>query len=71
MDPEALEIARENVASVEMEEHIDFLHAEIAPVGSAPSNEGIPALDPKALGRTFDTVVMKCVSCVVEVSGRT
>lgn len=71
MDPEALEIARENVASVEMEEHIDFLHAEIAPVGSAPSNEGIPVLDRKALGRTFDTVVMKCVSCVVEVSGRT
>ncbi|GJN91812.1 hypothetical protein Rhopal_004835-T1 [Rhodotorula paludigena] len=58
VDPEALEIARENVASVEMEEHIDFVHAEIAPVGSTPSNEDIPVLDPKALRRTFDTVVM-------------
>lgn len=59
IDPDALAIARENVASVEMEEHIEFIHAEIAPAGSKPSDEDVPVFDPKALGKRFDTVVMK------------
>lgn len=59
IDPDALAVARENVASVEMEEHIEFIHAEIAPAGSKPSNEDVPVFDPAALGKRFDTVVMK------------
>ncbi|GAA5863660.1 hypothetical protein JCM5296_004001 [Sporobolomyces johnsonii] len=57
VDPDALELARENVASVEMEEHIEFLHAEIAPAGSSPSKEGIPVFDPSSIEKP-DTVVM-------------
>ncbi|BGP45043.1 hypothetical protein JCM10450v2_000860 [Rhodotorula kratochvilovae] len=59
LDADALAIARENVDSVEMDEHIEFVHAEIAPKGATPSNDaGVPVLDPQALGKTFDTVVM-------------
>lgn len=62
VDPEALGIAKDNVASVEMDEHIEFVHAEIGPLGSTPANElGVPLLDPASLGKKFDTVVMKCV----------
>lgn len=62
VDPEALAIAKENVESVEMDEHIDFVRAEIGPPGAAPTNEaGVPVLDPASLGKKFDTVVMKCV----------
>lgn len=59
IDPDALVVARENIASVEMEEHVEFIHAEIAPAGSKPTSEDVPVFDPKALGKKFDTVVMK------------
>ncbi|GAA6035378.1 hypothetical protein JCM8097_008844 [Rhodosporidiobolus ruineniae] len=59
LDPDALEIARANVESVEMDEHISFVHAEIAPAGSPPSVEGVPVFDPKAMvDHPIDTVVM-------------
>ncbi|KPV78647.1 uncharacterized protein RHOBADRAFT_51090 [Rhodotorula graminis WP1] len=59
VDPEALAIAKENVENVEMEEHIEFVHAEIGPPGAAPTHEaGVPVLDPSSLGKKFDTVVM-------------
>ncbi|BGO93068.1 hypothetical protein NBRC10512_003253 [Rhodotorula toruloides] len=58
IDPDALVVARENIASVEMEEHVEFIHAEIAPAGSKPTSEDVPVFDPKALGKKFDTVVM-------------
>ncbi|GAA6005575.1 hypothetical protein JCM10207_005255 [Rhodosporidiobolus poonsookiae] len=59
VDPDALEIAKGNVASVEMEEHISFIHAEIAPLQSQPTNEvGVPVFDPSMLDHEIDTVVM-------------
>ncbi|POY71486.1 hypothetical protein BMF94_5799 [Rhodotorula taiwanensis] len=58
IDPDALEIARENVASVEMEDHIEFVHAEIGLDGSKPTREGIPVFGVAKAGRKFDTVVM-------------
>ncbi|BGP12928.1 hypothetical protein JCM10213_004347 [Rhodosporidiobolus nylandii] len=58
VDPDALELAKQNVESVEMEEHITFVHAEIAPAGAAPSSEDIPVFDPKTLDHPIDTVVM-------------
>lgn len=59
VDPDALAIARENVASVEMEEHIEFVHAQIATRGSRPTAEDIPIFDADKAGRKWDTVVMK------------
>lgn len=59
VDPDALEIARENVASVEMEEHIEFVHAQIAASGSQPTSPDIPVFDAAKAGRKYDTVVMK------------
>lgn len=61
IDPDALEIARENVASVEMEDHIEFVHAEIGLDGSKPTREGIPVFGVAKAGRKFNTVVMKSV----------
>ncbi|GAA5980456.1 hypothetical protein JCM10908_001659 [Rhodotorula pacifica] len=58
VDPDALAIAKENVASVEMEEHIEFVHAQIAASGSQPTSEDIPIFDAAKAGRKFDTVVM-------------
>ncbi|GAA5892548.1 hypothetical protein JCM6882_005644 [Rhodosporidiobolus microsporus] len=59
VDPDALAIAKENVASVEMEEHISFIHAEIAPVGTQPASEDIPVFNPATmLDHKVDTVVM-------------
>ncbi|GAA5943856.1 METTL5 family protein [Sporobolomyces koalae] len=59
MDPDALAIARENVESVEMEEHIEFVHAEIGTKGSKPTLEGVPIFDPESvLKERPDTVVM-------------
>ncbi|GAA5983290.1 hypothetical protein JCM11641_002251 [Rhodosporidiobolus odoratus] len=59
VDPDALELARENVESVEMEEHISFVHAEIASAGSKPLKEDIPVFDPTSmLEQKVDTVVM-------------
>ncbi|GAA6011783.1 hypothetical protein JCM8202_004149 [Rhodotorula sphaerocarpa] len=57
-DADALAIARENVASLEMEDHIEFTHAEIATSGSTPSDENIPIFGAERAGRKFDTVVM-------------
>ncbi|GAA5862846.1 hypothetical protein JCM8547_006568 [Rhodosporidiobolus lusitaniae] len=59
VDPDALEIAKQNVKLVEMEEHITFVHAEIGPKGGKPLAEGVPLFDPETmLDRKVDTVVM-------------
>lgn len=58
MDNDALELAKENVEGVEMEEHIEFIHAEIGGKGAKPSLEGVPIFDPSTVERP-DTVVMK------------
>lgn len=58
MDEDALVLAKENVEEVEMEEHIEFIQAEIGSKGSKPSSEGVPIFDPSSVERP-DTVVMK------------
>jgi tRNA1(Val) A37 N6-methylase TrmN6 len=61
LDPDALAIAKENVESVEMEEHISFIHAEIGLPGKEPSTEGIPVFEKSMLEGEIDTVVTKYV----------
>lgn len=74
VDPDALAIARENIASMEMEDEIELLQAQIGSLAppassgakasassvdaSSSSAPPIPAFDPASLGREFDTVVM-------------
>jgi len=58
MDDAALQLARENVEEVEMEEHIEFIRAEVGAKGAKPSLEGVPIFDPSTVERP-DTVVMK------------
>ena len=58
MDDDALELAKENVEEVEMEEHIELIRAEIGSKGAIPSLEGVPIFDPSSVERP-DTVVMK------------
>lgn len=63
-DEAALSIARENIASLEMEEEIKLIHARIGVVGSLGNSttkveeEAIPVFVGLGLDRTFDTVVM-------------
>ncbi|GAA6058569.1 hypothetical protein JCM10212_007008 [Sporobolomyces blumeae] len=63
LDPDALAIARENIDSLEMDEHISLIHAEIAPKGARPSTEGVKVFDPHEVfgddeDERPDTVVM-------------
>jgi predicted O-methyltransferase YrrM len=62
LDPDALAIAKDNVESVEMEDEIEFIHAEIGLPGTTPSTEGVPVFDKEMLEGEIDTVVTKCVS---------
>ncbi|KAI5481059.1 methyltransferase like 5 [Pseudohyphozyma bogoriensis] len=69
-DPDALAIAKENIASLEMEENIDLINAVIPNPGAelktasasteatAALTAGVPIFDYENLDRTFDTVVM-------------
>lgn len=67
VDPDALALAKENVESVEMEEHINFVHAQIGTtrVEGIQSGEGeeVQVFDPSTLledeEQRPDTVVMK------------
>ncbi|BGP21845.1 hypothetical protein JCM10295v2_000720 [Rhodotorula toruloides] len=52
IDPDAVAIARGNVSSVEMEDHIEFIQAEIAPAGSKPTSEDDRVFDPKAFAKS-------------------
>lgn len=58
IDPDALVIARENIASVEMEEEIQLVHAKISTGASTTQEGGIAMLSPSSLERKFDTVIM-------------
>ncbi|GAA5955205.1 hypothetical protein JCM3765_003244 [Sporobolomyces pararoseus] len=64
VDPDALALAKENVESVEMEEHINFIHAQIGTtrVEGAQTAEDVPVFDPSPLVEDEeerpDTVVM-------------
>jgi putative methylase len=65
VDPDALALAKENVESVEMEEHIQFIHAQIGSTKVAEDQVGgdVSVFDPSSLIENEeerpDTVVMK------------
>ena len=63
MDEDALEIARENIALVEMEDEIKLVHAQLPSRDSedasiAKIDDPIPVFDPTKLDRKIDTVIM-------------
>lgn len=63
MDVDALEIARENIASVEMEDEITLVHAQLPSrdAGDSPAvlmDDSIAIFDPTTLDRKIDTVIM-------------
>lgn len=48
MDPDALAIARENIASQEMEDEITFLHRQIAASAETATSKEVPLFSPDA-----------------------
>lgn len=59
MDPDALAIARENIAQVEMEDEIQLVHAQISSGAPVEKREGeVEMFCPGSLVRKFDTVIM-------------